>query len=288
MPSCQKFEAIFPEFCGEIQISAIQIENLNKKEVTLSTLNASSGVTIQTFAHPVTELPEPAITVCRKVPYNPDEYVRAVFNNFQMKCNIGSCEDTQLLKRDFSGYIGKNDDGKYVSHDTWCHVSHRTCHHAERFISNLLELGKTVHAHPEKMDDLTLLMVSATKRLLAPFYFNYENPDVQLDWTDFWTEAKDGFVQMLSGVEGMNKSLIKTTGLFFEKFQDASWLYAQPIDEMQLMHSVLESLYLGAAEQKYIGLENTLGSLPKSFWDSLATCHRNRTQVRMLFKYVNY
>ena len=62
------------------------------------------GVAIKTFSYPVTNLSKPAITVCRKVAYNPDEYVRAVLDNFKLACKDkdGSCEDTKMLRDDFT------------------------------------------------------------------------------------------------------------------------------------------------------------------------------------------
>ena len=79
--------------------------------ITLSNL----GVTIVTFSHPATKLNYPSITVCRKVPYNPDEYVRAVFDNFQLLCNDScmencdvSCEETDMMRQDFESYISMN------------------------------------------------------------------------------------------------------------------------------------------------------------------------------------
>ena len=73
------------------------------------------GVSIITFSYPATKLNYPAITVCRKIPYNPDEYVRAVFDNFQLTCNNScmdycdaSCEETEVLREDFEAYIDWN------------------------------------------------------------------------------------------------------------------------------------------------------------------------------------
>ena len=74
------------------------------------------GVTIQTLSYPATELNYPAITMCRTIPYNPDEYIRAVYDNFQMACNScndtayceESCEETKLLRQDFKRYISLN------------------------------------------------------------------------------------------------------------------------------------------------------------------------------------
>ena len=53
----------------------------------------------------------PAITVCREIPYNPDEYVRVIFDNFQMACDESSvgCEETQMLRDDFWEYLFLND-----------------------------------------------------------------------------------------------------------------------------------------------------------------------------------
>ena len=62
---------------------------------------------IQTI--PSTNLTFPAITVCREIPYNPDEYVRAVFDNFQMACNESDgCKETQILRKDFQEYLCLN------------------------------------------------------------------------------------------------------------------------------------------------------------------------------------
>ena len=66
-------------------------------------------VSIHTIAS--TKLNFPAITVCREIPYNPDEYVRVIFDNFQMACNESSegCEETQMLRNDFMDYLFLND-----------------------------------------------------------------------------------------------------------------------------------------------------------------------------------
>ena len=66
-------------------------------------------VSIHTIAS--TKLNFPAITVCREIPYNPDEYVRVVFDNFQMVCNESyeGCEETQMLRNDFVNYLFLNE-----------------------------------------------------------------------------------------------------------------------------------------------------------------------------------
>ncbi len=46
-------------------------------------------VTIETFSLPATSLPYPAISVCKPEPYDVGEYIRAVFDNFQMTCDAG-------------------------------------------------------------------------------------------------------------------------------------------------------------------------------------------------------
>ena len=72
-------------------------------------------VSITTFSYPTSNLSYPAITVCRETPYNPDEYVRSVFDNFQLACNDScmeycdaSCEETDLMRQDFWEYIYLN------------------------------------------------------------------------------------------------------------------------------------------------------------------------------------
>ena len=74
------------------------------------------GVSITTLTYPVTDLNYPAITVCKKVPYNPDEYVRTVFDNFQLGCNKScteycDCEETKKLRHDFEPYLQANPGG---------------------------------------------------------------------------------------------------------------------------------------------------------------------------------
>ena len=74
-------------------------------------------MSINTFSYPTKNLSYPAITVCRKIPYNPDEYVRAVFDNFQLTCRSynsckencdASCQETERLRNDFRDYITLN------------------------------------------------------------------------------------------------------------------------------------------------------------------------------------
>ena len=65
---------------------------------------------IKSFSLPVTKLNYPALTICKKNGfYDPGEYVRAIFNNFQYtyKDGDGSCEATALLRHHFKQYIGE-------------------------------------------------------------------------------------------------------------------------------------------------------------------------------------
>ena len=202
----------------------------------------STGVAIKTFAHPVTAVPEPAITVCRKVPYNPDEYVRAIFDNFQMTCDHGNCEDTRLLREDFENHLTLDYDRN------------------DHMINALEEWAKAAHANPDIMDKLTSRMVSTTKRLVAPFYFNYENPD------DLMHEMKSGFARMLVGVDGVYNTFKDKIGLVVEQYD-----WEELVDKIQYMDSVLTQ-DLDAAGQKYIDLDNALDSLTTTFWTGLASC----------------
>ena len=60
----------------------------------------------QLSALPATDLAYPAITVCRLGSYSPDEYVRAVFNNFQVTCHDEeSCNETLKLRDAFPHYL---------------------------------------------------------------------------------------------------------------------------------------------------------------------------------------
>ena len=72
-------------------------------------------MTIQTDPPPAAGSDYPAVTVCRKVPYNPDEYVRAVFDNFrleeqpsqqQQEEGTGSeIQQPRTLRTDFPKYL---------------------------------------------------------------------------------------------------------------------------------------------------------------------------------------
>ena len=67
-------------------------------------------VGIKSFSLPVTELNYPAITICKENGfYDPGEYVRAIFNNFQYtyEDGDGSCETTALLRQHYKQYIGE-------------------------------------------------------------------------------------------------------------------------------------------------------------------------------------
>ena len=63
-------------------------------------------MTIETFSYPATNLDYPAITVCKMGSYNVDEYVRAVFDNFQVVCmDNKTCADTTLIREDYPSYL---------------------------------------------------------------------------------------------------------------------------------------------------------------------------------------
>ncbi len=62
-------------------------------------------VSIETFSLPATDLHYPAITVCKTSPYDVGEYLRAVYDNFQMECCATGNEDTQLLREHFPGFF---------------------------------------------------------------------------------------------------------------------------------------------------------------------------------------
>ena len=67
-------------------------------------------VGIKSFSLPVTKLTYPAITICKKNGfYDPGEYLRAIFNNFQYtyQDGDGSCEATSLLREHYKQYIGE-------------------------------------------------------------------------------------------------------------------------------------------------------------------------------------
>ena len=68
--------------------------------------NVFSDVTIETFSYPATKLEYPAITVCKMGSYNVDEYVRTVFDNFQVVCTDNqTCADSAPLRDDYPSYL---------------------------------------------------------------------------------------------------------------------------------------------------------------------------------------
>ena len=61
---------------------------------------------IESFSYPATQLAYPAITVCKMNGYNVDEYVRAVFDNFQFVCaDDKACVETIPLRDDYPYYL---------------------------------------------------------------------------------------------------------------------------------------------------------------------------------------
>ncbi len=62
---------------------------------------------IQTFSQPASELPYPAITICRRQKFDTGEYLRAVFDNFQFGCVAGSdkCSESALLRQHYVKYL---------------------------------------------------------------------------------------------------------------------------------------------------------------------------------------
>ena len=65
-----------------------------------------TDVTIETFSYPATNLEYPAITVCKMGSYNVDEYVRTVFDNFQVVCTDNqTCADSAPLRDDYPSYL---------------------------------------------------------------------------------------------------------------------------------------------------------------------------------------
>ncbi len=70
---------------------------------------------IDKFSLPATDLPHPAITVCKNGGrYDVGEYLRAVFDNFDYRCPTdgrGRCapgDRTDLLRKHFDNLVGNN------------------------------------------------------------------------------------------------------------------------------------------------------------------------------------
>ncbi len=63
---------------------------------------------IVSFSSPATDLPYPAITICKRNKYDTSEYLRAVFDNYQYASTCkGSveCPDTDALRNAFGFYV---------------------------------------------------------------------------------------------------------------------------------------------------------------------------------------
>ena len=72
------------------------------------------GVGILTHSLEVTELDYPSITICKeKGLYDPGEYMRPIFNQFQFTCQAGSCNKTELLREHYQEYF-RVDGGLYT------------------------------------------------------------------------------------------------------------------------------------------------------------------------------
>ena len=61
-------------------------------------------VAIKTFSLPANDVPYPAITICNQNGYDVGEYLRAVFDNFQYKCDCNECKETELLRSHFPAF----------------------------------------------------------------------------------------------------------------------------------------------------------------------------------------
>ena len=71
--------------------------------------------TINTRRNPVTSLVHPAVTICKANGiYDVGEYLRAVFDNFQLACESSleseSCKATKTLRRHYSSYFNVEQD----------------------------------------------------------------------------------------------------------------------------------------------------------------------------------
>ncbi len=65
-------------------------------------------IAIESFSVPATDLPYPALTVCKEQKFDSGEYVRAVFNSFEFACKAGdgSCKASEVLRSHYP-LIGK-------------------------------------------------------------------------------------------------------------------------------------------------------------------------------------
>ena len=146
------------------------------------------------------------------------------------------------------------------------------------FHHKVFEWGKAVLANEENLDKLSIPVMSNTRRLMAPFFFNH------FWWYEkLWSELN----KMMVGVNGMHDTFINLTGLVMDRI-DCCWLYKPPVDTTQYMESVLPQ-YLDALGNKYEDIHNVVRGLNSSFWMSLAKCHQNRIQVgELMFMFQNY
>ena len=68
----------------------------------------TAAVGILTHSLDVTELDYPSVTICKeKGLYDPGQYLRSIFNQFQFTCRDGdgSCNKTELLREHYQEYF---------------------------------------------------------------------------------------------------------------------------------------------------------------------------------------
>ena len=140
----------------------------------------------------------------------------------------------------------------------------------------VFEWGKSVLANEENLDKLSIPVMSNTRRLMAPFFFNH------FWWYEkLWSELN----KMMVGVNGMHDTFKNLTGLVIDS---VDYVYAPPVDTAQYMEGVLPH-HLDALGNKYKDIHNVVRGLNSSFWTSLAKCHQNRIQVgELMFMFQNY
>ncbi len=68
---------------------------------------------METFSLPVSQLPFPALTICKKRKYDVGEYIRAVFNNFEPACEGGydsaDCNETEPLRSHYMTFLSERE-----------------------------------------------------------------------------------------------------------------------------------------------------------------------------------
>ena len=246
-------------------------------------------MSITTFSHPATELNYPAVTVCRKSPYNPDEYVRAVFDNFQLACNDSctehcdaSCQKTELLRKDFESYLILNSVRLYmrefiVSKNKFSYVilsNFQTSYsnklwwdHNEGGLIGLMDSwSEAIRKSPVNFKTDEEAVFDRLKKNIAPFYFDHASSHLQNGPNLWYNDVKQAYKNILAGND-MQGVLSKLTGLSS---------YTEDVTDFGLTETSVISV---TKVSKYMVVKDAMENMSKTTCLNLALCHQMRIKV---------